>query len=107
PAAEKIGSFRRFLAAASRIRESEDDELAYAYYAANHPADAVYERKRFTRAYLSRAYGYYQRPHIERGIGMILKAIGLTPNGRLNAVLTGWIAWVLRQRVQRLARATT
>jgi rubrerythrin len=105
--AEKIGSFRRFLAAASRIRESEDDELAYAYYAANHPADAVYERKRFTRAYLSRAYGYYQRPHIERGIGMILKAIGLTPNGRLNAVLARWIAWVLRQRVQRLARATT
>src|SRR5262249_23258564 len=101
---EKIGSFGRFLAAASRIRESEDDELAYAYYAANHPVDAVYERKRFVRAYLSRAYGFYRRPHIERGIGMILKAIGLTPNGRLNAVLTRWISWLLRLRVRRAVR---
>ena len=39
--AERIGSFGRFWAAASRIRESEDDELAFAYYAANHPVDAV------------------------------------------------------------------
>ncbi len=102
---EKIGPFGRFLAAASRIRESEDDELAYAYYAANHPADDIYERRRFTRAYRSRAYGLYRRRHIERSIGMILKAIGLTANGRLNAVLTRWIAWLLRVRVQRLARA--
>ena len=105
--AEKIGSFRRFVAAVSRIHESEDDELAYAYYAANHPGDTVYERKRFTRAYLSRAYGFYRRAHIERGIGMILKAIGITPNGRLNAVLTRGVSWLLRQRVQRLARAAT
>jgi rubrerythrin len=105
--AEKVGSFRRFWAAASRIRESEDDELAYAYYAANHPVDALYERKRFIRAYLSRAYRFYRPPHIERGIGMILKAIGLTPNGRLNAILTRWISWLLRMRVQRLARVGT
>jgi hypothetical protein len=103
--AEKIGSFGRFLAAASRIRESEDDELAYAYYAANHGADTVYDRKRFVRAYLSRAYGFYRTSHIERGIGMILKAIGLTPNGTLNSVLTRGISWLLRVRVQRLARA--
>ncbi|HZF32755.1 MAG TPA: ferritin-like domain-containing protein [Candidatus Angelobacter sp.] len=105
--AEKIGSFGRFLAAASRIRESEDDELAYAYYAANHPVDALYERKRFIRAYLSRAYRFYRPPHIERGIGMILKAIGLTPNGWLNAILTRWISWMLRVRVHRLARVAT
>jgi len=105
--AEKIGSLRRFWAAASRIRESEDDELAYAYYTANHPVDAVYERKRFVRAYLSRAYGFYRPPHIERGIGMILKAIGLTPNGRLNSILTRGISWLLRMRIQRLVRVGT
>jgi rubrerythrin len=105
--AEKIGSFRRFWAAASRIRESEDDELAYAYYTANHPAEAVYERKRFTRAYLSRAYGFYRAPHIERGIGMILKAIGLRPNGLLSGWLTRWISWLLRLRIQQFARAGT
>jgi hypothetical protein len=78
--------------------------LAYAYYAANHAADAAYERKRFIRAYLSRAYRFYRPPHIQRGIGMILKAIGLTPNGRLNALLTRSMSWLLRVRVQRLAR---
>ncbi|MGH6927714.1 MAG: ferritin-like domain-containing protein [Dongiaceae bacterium] len=102
---EKIGPLGRFFAAVSRIRESEDDELAYAYYAANYPADAAYEHKRFIRAYLRRAYGFYRPPHIERGIGMILKAIGLRPNGRFNAVLTQWLGWLLRLRVQHLARS--
>lgn len=101
---EQVGPLRRFLAAASRIRESEDDELAYAYYAAN-AADETYDHKRYSRAYIRRAYDLYRHPHIERGIGMILKAVGLTPNGRLNAVLTRWITRLLRLRVQHLARA--
>ncbi len=103
--AERIGPLGRFFAAASRIRESEDDELAYAYYAANYPADTAYDHKRFIRAYLRRAYGFYRPPHIERGVGMILKAIGLRPNGRFNAVLTQWLGWLLRLRVQHLARS--
>jgi hypothetical protein len=102
-AAERIGPFRRFVAAVSRIRESEDDELAYAYYAANCP-DVAYDRRRFIRAYFARAYAFYRPPHIQRGIGMILKSIGLTPNGWLNAFLTKWITRLLRRRVQRLAR---
>jgi rubrerythrin len=104
-AIEKIGPLGRFFAAVSRIRESEDDELAYAYYAANYPTDAVYEHKRFIRAYLRRAYGFYRPPHIERGIAMILKAIGLRPNGWFNAILTRWLGWLLRLRVQHLARS--
>lgn len=103
--AERVGPVGRFLAAASRIRESEDDELAYAYYAANCPADTAYDHKQFIHAYLRRAYGFYRRPHIERGIRMILKAIGLRPNGRLNAVLTRSIGWLLRLRVRHLARS--
>jgi rubrerythrin len=103
-AAEGVGPLRRLAAAVSRIRESEDDELAYAYYAAN-CADERYDHKRFIRAYLRRAYSFYRPPHIQRGIGMILKSVGLTPNGRLNAFLTKWVSRLLRFRVQRLARA--
>jgi rubrerythrin len=103
--AERIGSVRRFVAALSRIRESEDDELAYAYYAANCANDDAYDRGRFVRAYARRAYGLYRRPHIERGIGMILKAIGLTPTGRLNAILTRSIMWLVRLRLEQLVRA--
>jgi rubrerythrin len=101
--AEKVGPVRRFMAALSRIRESEDDELAYAYYAANH-ADGAYDHERFIREYLKRAYGFYRTPHIERGTAMILKAIGLSPHGRLNILLTRWISRFLEFKVRRMAR---
>ena len=84
-----------------RIGESEDDELAYAYFAANHP-DERYDRKRFTRAYARRAYAVYRRHHVERGIAMALKASGLSPTGRLNRWLTGLACWFLQFRVRRL-----
>jgi len=99
---DRIGSWQRVKIALSRITESEDDELAYAYYAANHPTEA-YERQRFTRAYARRAYRYYQRRHIERAMAMILKATGLNPTGRLNRWLTGLAFWFLTYRAQRLA----
>ncbi len=103
-AAERIGPVRRVLVALSRITESEDDELAYAYYAANH-SDVPYERRRFARAYARRAYGFYRPRHVERGIGMALKTVGLAPNGRLNILLTRAASWFLTARAQRLARA--
>lgn len=97
-----INAWQRVKIALSRITESEDDELAYAYYAANHPTEA-YERQRFTRAYARRAYRYYQRRHVERAMAMILKATGLNPTGRLNRLLTGLGYWFLTYRARRLA----
>jgi rubrerythrin len=102
---ERIGRWRRALVALRRITETEDDELAYAYYAANGGTGADYDRKRWSRAYARRAYGFYRRHHIQRGIAMGLKAAGLTPNGRLNAGLTRLAAWFMARRVHRLARA--
>lgn len=102
-AAEGMGFWRRLGVALGRIRESEDDELAFAYYAANDETGA-YDRARAARAYARRAYAVYRRHHVERGMAMVLKAVGLTPNGRLNRVATnlGW--WFMRQRVARLER---
>ncbi len=40
--------------------------------------------------------GYYRYRHIERGTGMILKAVGLPPRGRLSAGATK-VAWTLLQ----------
>ncbi len=96
-----INAWQRVKIALSRITESEDDELAYAYYAANHPTEA-YERRRFTRAYARRAYRYYQRRHVERAMAMILKATGLKPTGRLNRMLTGLGYRFLTYRARRL-----
>ena len=103
-AKEQVGPLRRFFVALSRITESEDDELAYAYYAANHPNE-TYERRRFVKAYLRRGFGFYRHEHLERAVGMALKAVGLKPNGRLNTVLTGIAERWLRFRIAQLARA--
>ncbi len=100
---EGLGVWGRLGIALGRIRESEDDELAFAYHAANDEADA-YDRARASRAYARRAYAVYRRHHVERGIAMVLKAVGLTPNGRLSRVASGVSWWFMRQRVARLER---
>ncbi len=101
---ERIGPVRRLFTALGRIRESEDDELAYAYYAANQPV-GDYDRKRYSNAYARRAFSYYRRHHVQRGIAMVLRASGLKPNGRLNAFLTRLAYRFLQMRSARLARA--
>jgi rubrerythrin len=101
---EELNGWRRLKVTLSRIGESEDDELAYAYFAANHPGES-YDRRRFTRAYARRAYAVYRRHHVQRGIAMVLKATGLTPSGRLNRWLTALACWFMQVRVRRLVAA--
>lgn len=99
---EGLSGWQRLKVTLSRLGESEDDELAYAYFAANHPEEK-YDRKRFARAYARRAYSVYRRRHVERGIAMALKASGLFPTGRLNRWLTALACWFMRFRARRLA----
>ena len=103
-ALDRIGRFGRLRVALGRVVELEDDELAYAYYAANETG-RPYDRRRCNRAYASRAYALYRPRHVERGVAMLLKAAGLRPNGRLG-ILTTRLAWrAMRYRAARLARA--
>ena len=101
---EGLNGWQRLKVTLGRIGESEDDELAYAYFAANHPGE-TYDRRRFTRAYARRAYAVYRRHHVERGIAMVLKATGLTPNGRLSRWLTAIACWFMQLRIRRLEAA--
>ena len=102
-ALEPIGRLARLRVAFGRVAESEDDELAYAYYAANEE-NRPYERRHYTHAYARRAYALYRPHHVERGVAMLLKAVGLTPNGRLGRV-TSRLAWqAIRVRAARLAK---
>src|SRR6266481_7187631 len=101
---ERIGFWSRLRIAAGRIAESEDDELAYAYYAANESA-RPYHRRRYRRAYARRAYALCRERHVVRGIAMIFKAVGLSPNGRLVRT-TGKLVWsLMRYRAARLEKA--
>ncbi|HUA55387.1 MAG TPA: ferritin-like domain-containing protein [Candidatus Sulfotelmatobacter sp.] len=89
--AERLTGWGRLRVAAGRVAESEDDELAYAYYAAN-GATGVYDRRTCIRAYARRAYPYYRPHHVERGMAMIFKAVGLDPQSRLHR-LAASLAW--------------
>ncbi|MGH7210047.1 MAG: ferritin-like domain-containing protein [Acetobacteraceae bacterium] len=97
---ERIGLLRRLRIAAGRITESEDDELAFAYHCGNEPPDLAYQRRRCIAAYMAGAITFYRFRHVERGMGMIFKAVGLPPRGRLSD-LSARGAWHLLQYRRR------
>jgi hypothetical protein len=100
---DRIGRVARLRVALGRVAEANDDELAYAYYAANE-SEGPYDRRRYTRAYARRAFALYRPHHVERGVAMLLRAAGLTPHGRLS-LLASRLAWrALRYRAARLGR---
>ncbi len=100
---DRLGTLQRLRIGWSRIAESEDDELAYAYFAANAPEDAVYDRLSSKNSYARRAYPLYRPFHVQRAMAMVLKAVGLTSQGRLNVILTRIGLWFLRRRSAQLA----
>lgn len=99
-AREDLSVFRRLCIAAGRVTETEDDELAYAYHCGNEPVGTEYEHERCIAAYMGRAMSFYRYRHIERGMGMMLKAVGLPPRGRLSG-LGAALAWKLVRRQQQ------
>ena len=100
---DRLSRWARLRVGWTRIAESEDDELAYAYFAANEPVDAVYDRERYMQAYAKRAYPLYRQTHVQRGVAMVLKAVGLEPQGWLNGLLTRASFWFIRRRTIKLA----
>ncbi|SJZ79765.1 hypothetical protein SAMN02745126_02329 [Enhydrobacter aerosaccus] len=100
---DQLSKLKRLRISWGRLAESDDDELAYAYFAANAPEGAVYDRKKAMEAYARRAYPLYQPNHVQRAMAMVLKAVGLQPQGWLNDFLTRLGLWFLRRRSTRLA----
>ncbi len=96
-ASNELGRFKRLKIGLSRIMESEDDELAFAYYAANTSPTAIYNRQTYTTAYMARAYPLYRPDHLERMIAMVFRACGF----RLS---TFW-RHIVKRIAQRLMQA--
>jgi hypothetical protein len=92
--------WRRLWIAAMRVKESDDDELAYAYYCANIPAAeeqrVPYDRRRFANAYNAQAMRLYRRHHIDKLVQMVAKAIGAAPQG--------WLAWAASAMLWNILR---
>ena len=99
-ARENLSFLQRLRIAAGRISESEDDELAFAFHCGNEAPGEAYDHARCLAAYMARAMAFYRFRHVERGMGMIFKAVGLPPRGRLSE-LAARLAWQLIQRRQR------
>jgi len=101
-AGQDMSAPRRLLVALSRMQEASDDELAMAYWCANQPPEP-YDRKRFSDAYARRAWSLYRFGHVQRGIGMALKACGLDPQGWLSRLMARIAYRFLSRRSARLA----
>ncbi len=101
---ERIGVAKRLRIALSRIGESEDDELAYAFYCGNMPPEATYRHQQAIAGYMARTMGMYRYWHLERAVGMILKAIGLPPRGRISSAAARGAWLLMRARRRKFAR---
>lgn len=84
---EKLSFFKRFTVSLGRLLESDDDELAFAYYTANAEKDP-YNRKRYTQLYGKAIFSYYKRAHINQAMAMFCKAVGVPPQGWLYHILS-------------------
>ena len=101
---EGVGRLSRAKVALGRLFESRDDELSYAYHCGAGEPDP-YVRRRANRAYAARTLPLYRRDHVQRGVGMTLKAIGIRAQSRLGRTIAA-LAWQgLRLYARRLDRA--
>lgn len=94
---EKVSLPKRIQVAIGRLRESDDDELAFAYHCANQPGKP-YDRVEANQAYARLAYRLYRPHHAERAVAMIFKATGLNPQGWLARLASRWAFWKMETR---------
>lgn len=100
---EQLPMIRKLHVVFSRFSEIDDDELAFAYHCANHDGMS-YNRSTASVAYAHRSSIYYRRDHVERAVGMMIKAAGLSPGGWISKS-AAFMAWmhVRRQQIRSVS----
>ncbi len=102
---ERRGYWHRLKVAFSRIAEAEDDELAYAYYAANIADHEPYDRTRCAIEYARATLAYVAPDHFERAVGMILQPVLFTRGAAIVRRIFSRVIWLtIRLRFFVLAR---
>jgi len=101
----EMGFLKRLWVAIGRVTESNDDELAYAYYCANVPKEQElarpYNRKLYSRMSAKTSMTIYRRKHIQKLVQMVAKAVGADPHGKL----ADWGEAILWRILQKKAAA--
>lgn len=100
-----LSKFSRLKVAIGRIAEREDDELAYAYYAANAPANDNYNREFYSREYLGRAYTYYRKPEVDKAMSMIFKACGFKSRSLAYKLATKIAWWKFESEARQMQKS--
>lgn len=107
-AGKKLSVWGRLRIAIGRVQEAEDDELAYAWFAANvlpNNPKAQYDMKANSTAYWHGAMRLYQKQHIDNAVRMILRAADFNHNGRF-AGFASSLSWqFISWRQRRLEKA--
>ena len=103
---EQISKLKRLVISLGRFKEIEDDELAYAYYAANAPEGAAYDRKVWGKEYINRSAGYYSQYRVQRGAAMIAKAAGINPQLKIVPIIAKLGYSVIRRKAASYSNAT-
>jgi hypothetical protein len=94
--------WRKVLVAMGRVNETDDDELAAAYYCANVAPDKAastpYRRKYYTRAYNAKVVTLYRRHHVEKLVKMVALPAGVKPTGMLSRLASATLWRLMKVR---------
>src|SRR6185503_17313141 len=104
-----LPTWRKIWVAMTRINESDDDELSFAYYCGNVAADQEkimpYRRTEYSRAHHAKCLTLYRRHHIDKMVKMVLKPAGVNPSGTVGSWASAAVWRVLRLRAGGLQKA--
>ena len=91
-----ISFWRKLWIALGRVRESDDDELAFSFYCATVPpekeATTPYDRKKYSKLAGQASLTIYHPKHIQKLVQMVIKVVGANPHGWL-ANLASALLW--------------
>ncbi len=98
-----IGTAAALRVAAGRVAEAGDDELGWAWYAANiaGPGAPACRPRAHARTYNARVARLYARRHVDSAVRMLLRAVGLRPQGPALATASLAVRGMLRLRAAR------
>lgn len=102
---DRLSALSRLGIALKRVLESGDDELAYAFFAAQHANNpSFYDRKTCAQQYLACAGQVYRKRHIEKMTSMIFKAANVKLHSAIHRLISA-LAWqVMQLRVRQWTR---
>lgn len=104
----RLSVWARLKIALGRMQEAEDEELGYAFFAANvlqQNRAADFKAANYGREYQHRALQLYRKPHIDNAVRMVLRAADLKPNGWLYKLASKLLWRVIAARSASMAKA--